>query len=420
MKVAVVGGGAAGLATASELLAAGLQPVVFEQAQEIGGVWVYADAVEDDPLGQKPSKRIHSSLYAAMRVNLPRDLMAFDGYPFAAAGLPRYPHHADVLAYLRRFAAHRNIVRHVRFGHRVARIEPVYNSPRWSVDDEPFDAVAVCNGHFSEPFVPPLPGFESFPGVALHSHNYRRPDAFAGCRVVVLGSSVSGNDLAREIAQTASDVYLAGRAFRSASLHSAASAHSGDRVRRTPPVARFEGDCVVLCNGERINAVQAFLFCTGYRYAFPFLAESLVRVRDNHVRGLYRQLLANAHPTLAFIGLPFRIVPFPLFQRQARWFARYLGGNFTLPSAAARQREHHAEVARRSAAGMPPRHFHLLGDGQISYLNRLAAQCGDEPVPAWFVALWREHNHNARRYPGGYRDRPLASRAPSEAVPASR
>ena len=402
----MVGAGAAGLATAAQLLACGHSPKVYEQAAQLGGVWAYTDRVEDDPLGQNPSQRVHSSLYAAMRANLPRDLMAFSDFPFSAPGLPRYPDHADVLAYLRRFALHSNILDHIRFGHRVARIEAESDGRSWRVDDEPADAVAVCNGHFSEPYVPALPGFESFPGVALHSHNYRRPDAFVGCRVVVLGSSVSGNDLAREIATVAREVFLAGRAFRSESLHGSGTA---DGFRRCAPVVRFEGDRVYLSNGQHIDGVQMFLFCTGYRYVFPFLTESLAKIRDNHVQGLYRQLIAIARPTLAFIGLPFRIVPFPLFQRQARWFAAYLGGDFVLPDAAARQRDHDAEISRQRAAGVPRRHFHLLGDGQIEYLNRLAAQCGDEPVPAWFAALWHQHNHNAKRYPADYRDRPLAT-----------
>ena len=409
MNVAVIGAGAAGLVTASELLAAGHQPAVFEQAEQIGGVWVYTDAVEDDPLGQQPARRIHSSLYAAMRVNLPCDLMAIAGYPFAAAR--RYPHHAEVQAYLRRFAADRNLLPHIRFGHRVAHVALDPNGRGWRVEDERFDAVAVCNGHFSEPFVPALPGFESFPGIALHSHNYRRSEAFAGRRVVILGSSVSGNDLARELARVASEVFLAGRTFAAASLgDSECRTNAADNIRRCPPVARVERDAVLLENGERIEAVQVFLFCTGYRYAFPFLDEALASVCCNHVQGLYRQLVAIDHPTLAFIGLPFRIVPFPLFQRQARWFARHLAGGFALPSVAMRRQDHDAEVAQLRAAGLPQRHFHLLGDRQIGYLNRLAAQCGDEPVPASFAALWQAHNRNAQRYPADFRDRPLPSK----------
>ncbi len=419
MNVAVIGAGAAGLATAHELLAAGHRVAVFEQSRQVGGLWAYTDATEDDPLGLRPSRRIHSSLYASMHTNLPRDLMAFDGCPFGDAdGAPptscrparmRYPHHARVFDYLQRFAVDAGVARHVRFGHRVKRVDL---RRRWRVDGESFDAVAVCNGHFSEPRVPALPGLEQFPGMVLHSHNYRRPDSFAGLRVVVLGSSVSGGDLSREIAEVAAEVHFSGRLFRDAPL----PACQTGLLKRCPPVAGFEAASVVLENGERIEAVDAFLFCTGYRYRFPFLDASLIGVGDNWVRGLYRQLVAVDQPTLAFVGLPFRIVPFPLFQRQARWFARLLNRDFPLPSHAERRRAHRREIERLRGKGVAERHYHFLGDGQIDYLNDLARQCGDAPVPDWFIQLWREHNANARLHPTDHRERPLRNRTPLAAA----
>lgn len=48
----MVGGGAAGLAAALELRRAGHRPVVYEQRNNIGGVWDYCEEVEDDPLGR--------------------------------------------------------------------------------------------------------------------------------------------------------------------------------------------------------------------------------------------------------------------------------------------------------------------------------------------------------------------------------
>jgi len=131
------------------------------------------------------------------------------------------------------------------------------------------------------------------------------------------------------------------------------------------------------------------------------------------VKGLYRQIVAVEDPSLAFIGLPFRIVPFPVFQRQARWLARSLAGRFPLPSLAERRRTHCDEIARLRDAGVAERHFHRLEDEQMDYMNRLAQQCGDRSVPDWFVALWREHNANARRHPKDYRDRRLQGRGPT-------
>lgn len=416
MDVAVIGAGAAGLVTAHELLRAGHHVAVFEGSQTVGGLWNYDPRVEDDPLGQQPSERIHSSLYASLRVNLPRDLMAFEGYTFDSAGggddgWPRYPRHDRVLEYLRRFATDMGVSPHVRLGHRVRDVTRV-SATLWRVDGQSFDAVAVCNGHFTEPIAPAIPGFDGFPGVALHSHNYRTPDALAGARVVLLGSSVSGHDLAREIATVAHDVYLSGRLFHDASP---LDCQAGP-VRRCPPVARFDKTDVVLANGEVIADVDAFIFCTGYHYRFPFLATAVASVHENWVQGLYRQLVPVEAPRCAFIGLPFRIVPFPLFQRQARWFARYLNRGFPLPGLAERRREYADQIARLQSSGVAPRHFHRLGNGQIAYLNSLAAQCGDDPVPDWFTALWQEHNANAQHHPDDYRDRPLVNHGPSKVV----
>lgn len=409
MKVAVIGAGAAGLAAASELLREGRAVTVFERSGRVGGLWVYEEETETDPLGQRPRRRIHGSLYASLRTNLPRDLMAFDGYPFDSSGgggdhWHRYPGHSRVLEYLERFGADRDLLRHIRFGHEVRRLAPADSG--WEVDGERFDAAAICNGHFSEPYVPPIPGLGEFPGQVLHSHNYRRAEPLAERRVVVLGSSVSGADLARELHGVAREVFFSGRAF--------GAPHTGvDGVRRRPALVRLDGGDAVLANGDRIGGVEALLFCTGYHYRFPFLDGAGTRVRNNRVRGLYRQLVDIDRPSLAFVGLPFRIVPFPFFQRQARWFARLLAGRFELPPRAARRRALAAELRRNRRRGIAERHFHRLGDGQIDYLNLLARECADAPLPAWFTDLWREHRANALAHPGDYHDLPLKAHGPT-------
>ena len=65
------------------------------------------------------------------------------------------------------------------------------------------DAVMVCNGHYTEPRLPALPGQDSFPGLQMHSHNYRTRQPFSGKRVVVVGAAASGIDIGLEIAQVA-------------------------------------------------------------------------------------------------------------------------------------------------------------------------------------------------------------------------
>ena len=54
-----------------------------------------------------------------------------------------------------------------------------------------FDAVMICNGHFSDKVMPDFPGMEKFKGSIIHSGDYRTFHPYIGKRVVVIGSSHS-------------------------------------------------------------------------------------------------------------------------------------------------------------------------------------------------------------------------------------
>ncbi|WP_309387358.1 NAD(P)-binding domain-containing protein [Cerasicoccus frondis] len=405
-RVAVIGAGAAGLVAVREALREGLDVVAFEASDQLGGVWDFHEAAEDDPLGLNPSQRIHSSLYASLRTNLPRELMAFRDYPMDVVSYVderQFPGHVCVLAYLQRFARDFELMPHIRFNVRVHHVTPVDDG--WRVKlanggEERFDAVMVCNGHYREPRVPKLPGMERFGGLLMHSHNYRRPENFAGQSVAVFGAKASGEDLAREISQCAKCVYWCANGFG----HEPAGQGNIDR---RPAIAGFAMNDIKLTDGEVIADVDAVIFCTGYHYRFPFLADGLVAVDDNWVHPLYLDLIPPQHPTLAFIGLPNSVIPFPLFEVQAKWFLRRIAGRFAFAS----EGEMQAAVAERerelTAEGRPLRHFHKLEDEQFAYMNLLAAECGAEPLPSWFEPMAQTARENRKRYPQRYRDTPI-------------
>ena len=69
--------------------------------------------------------------------------------------------------------------------------------------------------------------------------------------------------------------------------------------------------------------VDVILYATGYQYAFPFLAnaadDNSAISADNCVAPLYKHVFPPAlAPSLSFIGLPWKVVPFPQFETQAR------------------------------------------------------------------------------------------------------
>eukprot|EP00283_Hemiselmis_rufescens_P007675 CAMPEP_0173429610 /NCGR_PEP_ID=MMETSP1357-20121228/8276_1 /TAXON_ID=77926 /ORGANISM="Hemiselmis rufescens, Strain PCC563" /LENGTH=179 /DNA_ID=CAMNT_0014393817 /DNA_START=109 /DNA_END=645 /DNA_ORIENTATION=+ len=124
-RVGVIGAGAAGLAAAKEMRKQGHDVTVIEQATEVGGVWCYDEAVEDDPLSKGSRRRVHSSMYRSLRTNLPREVMSFSDFPFDESFSPlRYPPHTVVRDYLAAYAEFHRLLDLVSLGRRVASVEP--------------------------------------------------------------------------------------------------------------------------------------------------------------------------------------------------------------------------------------------------------------------------------------------------------
>src|SRR5687767_471016 len=189
-RVAVIGAGASGLISAKWLAAEGLEPVVFEKTDRIGGVWTYDEAISG---GGSPS-------YRSLVTNVSRQKTHLSDHVLEEE-LGDFPARARVLEWLERYADRFDLLRRVRLSAGVRRVEPVGDG--WSVDNERFDAVVVASGLFARPFLPPLPGADEFGGRIMHAAGYMHPEPFADLDVVVIGSGSSGADIAVELSRIA-------------------------------------------------------------------------------------------------------------------------------------------------------------------------------------------------------------------------
>ncbi|KAG0549905.1 hypothetical protein BDA96_01G294500 [Sorghum bicolor] len=372
--VAVVGAGPAGLVAARQLLREGLHVAVFEKSGRAGGTWAYdprADA--DDPLSRDPGApgAVHGSLYASLRTNLPRDLMGFSDFPMAGrvfAGDARaFPGHREVLAFLDAFAEESGVAARVRLRSEVVRVAPALgHGERWvvawrredgEVVEEVFDAVVVCNGHWTVPMVPKIRGIDNWSGKQIHSHNYRTPEPFRDQNVVVVGFSASGIDIALEISHFAKEVHVADR-------------YSKDRLGKIALYKNVwihaEVDCIqddgkVRFAEGSVVAADIILYCTGYRYHFPFLDLDGLTVDDNRVGPLYKHVFPPKYaPNLSFVGLAYKTIVFQTLEQESKWVAAVLSGRATLPSEEDMMvavREHYQLMEE---AGRPKRHTHTL------------------------------------------------------------
>ncbi|XP_022738057.1 flavin-containing monooxygenase FMO GS-OX-like 4 [Durio zibethinus] len=436
--VAVVGAGAAGLVAAKELHREGHSVVVFESGNEVGGTWVYTPRVESDPLGLDPKRPIvHSSLYNSLRTNLPREVMGYRDFPFVTRpgnnrDPRRFPGHREVLMYLKDFAREFGVEKMVRFGREVVKVGTLENE-KWKVrskrttsfnnenndnynddiaiinksevefDDEIYDAVVVCNGHFTEPRIAEIPGINLWPGKQMHSHNYRLPEPFRDQVVIVIGSSSSAVDICRDIAAVAKEVHVASRSVADETY---TKQPGYDNLWLHSMIDSACEDGTVFFRNGKVVFADVIMHCTGYKYHYPFLeTNGIVSVDDNRLGPLYKHVFPPAlAPSLSFVGIPWKVVPFPLFEFQSKWIAGVLSGRIKLPSQKEMMEDIKAFYSTLEASGIPKRYSHCVGEYQFEYNNWLAAQCGCQGIEKWRKPMYSAVSENKRLRPETYRD----------------
>ncbi|XP_014211421.1 flavin-containing monooxygenase FMO GS-OX-like 4 [Copidosoma floridanum] len=388
LKVCVVGAGAAGLCAARHLAADSkhFEFVVFERQGEVGGTWTYNDRIGLDEDGLP----VHSSMYRDLRTNLPKEIMGFPDYPDIKGGAGSCVSHRVILDYLKSYATHFQLRQYIQFQTVVESIklkDP--SSEKWQVrvrnvgnertDTLVFDAVIICNGHYSDPRIPRIRGLGDFKGLTMHSHDYRYPEFFAGKRVVVLGAASSGIDIATELSRSASHVHLS---------------HDNDRLagkgeslgfEEVVGIDGFADDKFILKDGTSVAGVDALILCTGYNFTYPFLDASCgVKIDDNYVSPLYKHLVNVEHTSMCLVGLPMTVVPFPMFHMQVRYFISTLRDKSRLPAVGVMLEDSRLKASEK-------RHAHKLGNAQWAYNDSLARESGVEPLPGYYelgYAAW--------------------------------
>lgn len=191
--VLIVGAGAAGLATARELQRRRVSFRILERGASAGQTW--------------------HDLYDSLRLHTGRHLSALPGLRMPR-GTPLFPTRLDYFAYLRTYAEKHGI--EVETGTTVQSL--TQNGAGW-IATTPHErirthAIVIATGIVANPFLPEFAGraeFESAGGRVLHSVQYRRPEPFAGRRVLVVGIGNSGGEIGSELARSGVDVTMAVR-----------------------------------------------------------------------------------------------------------------------------------------------------------------------------------------------------------------
>ncbi|KAK7889334.1 hypothetical protein WMY93_024894 [Mugilogobius chulae] len=313
-----------------------------------------------------------------------------------------------------------------------------------------FDAVMICIGHHCQPHLPlhDFPGIETFTGKYFHSRDYKTPEDWRNKKAVVIGIGNSGADIAVELSRFTKQVYLSTRrgawilyrvwdkglpldlffnrilAFiryllpfgfycslgekqlnrrfnhslynvkpkhRLFSQHPTVNDDLPNRilsgtVQVKPNVCRFHGSSVEFDDGSIVEDIDLAVFCTGYKFSYPFLASEVISVSENKT-SLFKYVFPPDldKPTLAVIGLvqPLGAI-MPISEMQARWATRVFKGLVKLPSASAMQRDIKCKeetMAKRYVTSQR----HTIQVDYVDYMDEIATQFG--VMPGFFKLL---------------------------------
>ncbi len=184
-RVAVIGAGPAGLATAALLRRRGVRAVLFDRRDGVGGSW--------------------AGRYDSLRLNTVRWMSDLPGLRMPRRS-GRWVGRDDVVAYLQEYAEHHGL--EARLGVTVADVRSVGSGWSTSVDGaiERFEGVVIASGHSQVADVPDWGGRDQFAGRLLHSSAYRRPSDHTGRTVVVVGAGSSGGEICVDLARAGATV----------------------------------------------------------------------------------------------------------------------------------------------------------------------------------------------------------------------
>lgn len=394
-----------------------------------------ADKDESKPRLTDDALAIHFSppgpCYAGLKNNVPTTLMysVLDTWP---EGTEEHTGQENIERYVQMLARNHGVETVTQYSTRVDEIKKSADRETWNVRTVAlekrqgaaqlvekyweFDFIVIASGHYNLPRVPNTAGLKewkaSFKDRVIHSKQYRKADKFRGKNLLIVGAGVSSTDICRELGEVANKIFqsVRGGAFdlppsllpEIAERVTEVSSYEVD-ARFTPglplaPKDHIPGN-IVLKDGRILSDIDYVIIATGYITSYPFIPQlhsdtalatdagpELVVTADGEMaHNLHKDIFYIPDPTLAFVGVPYYVATFSLFDFQSQIVARVFGGKATLPPEDKMREEYQARLDERGVG----RGFHSLRmPGQeiayvkdlVDWANRDAKQVGAEEM----------------------------------------
>ena len=198
--VAVIGAGMSGILAAHRLKQAGIDCVVLDKNDDVGGTWL-------------------ENTYPGCRVDVFNHV-----YSYSGEQRPDWPEYHStqpvLLDYFRDCARRWGIGDRIRFGSRVESLTWDDKARRWNlrvrkttgdgagdaIETIKVSAVVSAVGQLNRPLIPDIEGMDDFAGPHFHSSAWRHDIEWSGLRVAVIGTGASALQFIPHLAQEADHV----------------------------------------------------------------------------------------------------------------------------------------------------------------------------------------------------------------------
>ncbi|KAN0039902.1 hypothetical protein ACTA71_007139 [Dictyostelium dimigraforme] len=202
--VCIIGGGPSGLTSCKSALEAGLLPTLLEKNSTIGGVW------------SMDSKKPWDSMMA----NTSIFSMVFSDFDHPDSQ-DHFLSQRKLYEYLSKYCNEFGLERYMKLSCFVEKVVQIADE-RWlvqwknlftnEIDSKVYDFLIVCGGLNNKPREFPMKPLKDFTGGFIYSKDYKSPHFYNNKRVLIVGKSCSGLQIASEVCNSgAKSVHIMGK-----------------------------------------------------------------------------------------------------------------------------------------------------------------------------------------------------------------
>jgi cation diffusion facilitator CzcD-associated flavoprotein CzcO len=293
--VAILGAGAAGLCMGIRLLSAGIDSfTIFERSDGVGGTW-------------------RDNTYPGAACDVPSHLYSLSFAP-KTDWTRKFPEQPEILEYFESLVPRFGLGPHLRLGTSVVSADWDDAAGNWRLrtddgEEVVADIVVSGLGQLNVPYVPDIPGLDSFDGTVFHSARWDHGHDLRGRRVAVIGIGASAIQFVPRIAGQVRQLTLFQRSvnyvmpkpdreFRRWERWVLEHVPLVQRAYRASIYWRFEARFTLMRKGSRLGKLVKERFAKGVE---PLVARGVAReaVVPDYAPGCRRLLIANDwYPTI--------------------------------------------------------------------------------------------------------------------------